>query len=238
MRIRVIAPATTPALAELVRADVAQWVLPGTDVDVVLLERGTPTVESRCDEVDAGPGVLARVAEAVADEVDGIFITCFADPVVRAAREIAPVPVVGGFEPALLTALTFGERVGVITLEAASVAVQREQFRRTGIAHRMGGIAVVDLPVLDLDDDHALLDRMIAAAADLITRDAADVLIPGCTGMAGAAATLSSALEDAGTRRPVVDPTGAAMLWLQSGARMGLTPSRRTYPTPPAKTRV
>ena len=36
---------------------------------------------------------------------------------------------------------------------------------------------------------------------------------------------------------PVVDPTGAAITWLESSVRLGLTPSRTTYMSPPAKDR-
>jgi allantoin racemase len=35
-----------------------------------------------------------------------------------------------------------------------------------------------------------------------------------------------------------VDPTGAAVLWLESSVRLGVRPSRTTYMPPPAKARV
>ncbi|MDV6277188.1 aspartate/glutamate racemase family protein [Rhodococcus erythropolis] len=48
--------------------------------------------------------------------MDGVFITCFVDPRVQAAREIVDAPVVGGFEPSFLTAMSLGDRVGVVTI--------------------------------------------------------------------------------------------------------------------------
>src|SRR5262245_41279802 len=116
MHLRVILPIVGDGLIESVRAEAAAWAGPGTDIDAVSLERGTASIESEYDEALAGPGILDRVEQAADDGVDGIFISCFGDPGVHAAREIIDAPVVGGFEPAVLTALSLGERVGVITV--------------------------------------------------------------------------------------------------------------------------
>ena len=45
-----------------------------------------------------------------------MFITCFGDPAVPAARELVDIPVVGGFEPAISTVLNLGERFSVVTV--------------------------------------------------------------------------------------------------------------------------
>ncbi|WP_219414507.1 aspartate/glutamate racemase family protein [Pseudonocardia nigra] len=238
MHLRVILPVIGNALLDSVRAEAAAWAAPGTEVDVVSLARGPASIESEYDEALAAPGILDRVREAAADGVDGVFVTCFADPAVPAAREIVDVPVVGGFEPAVLTALGLGERVGIVTVRPNVLPMLHGLFRRYGLAERLGAIRVVDIPVLGLDDHDALVDRIHAQAADAVARREADVIVLGCTGMLGVARAVQDRLEKDGAYVPVVDPTAAAVTWLERADRLGLRASRTTYMPPPAKERV
>ena len=237
MHIRVILPVIGESLLEHVRSEVVGWAAADTKVDVVSLERGTASIESEYDEALAAPGILQRVEEAAADGVDGVFITCFADPGVHAGRGIIDAPVVGGFEPAMLTALSLGENVGIITVLPNVVPMLRSLARRYTIERRLGTIRVVDLPVLGLEDREVLLERLFEQASDAVSRGEADVIVLGCTGMLGVAAELRERLAAQGLAVPVVDPTGAAVTWLESCVRLGLTPSRTTYMPPPAKDR-
>jgi allantoin racemase len=237
MHIRVIIPVIGDAFVEHIRTEVTGWAATDTKIDVVPLERGTASIESEYDEALAGPGILQRVEEAAADGVDGVFITCFGDPAVHAAREIIDVPVVGGFEPAMLTALSLGESVGIVTVLANVVPMLRSLARRYTIDRRVGAIRVVDMPVLGLEDHDVLVDRLFEQASDAVTQGEADVIVLGCTGMLGVAAELRDRLAAAGLAVPVVDPTGAAVTWLESCVRLGVSPSRTTYMPPLAKDR-
>lgn len=238
MHIRVILPVIGEALLDHVRAEAASWASPGTTIDTVSLARGTASIESEYDEALAGPGILDRVEEAAADGVDGIFVTCFGDPGVHAAREIIDAPVVGGFEPAMLTALSLGEKIGIVTVLPNVLPMLNSLARRYTLDRRLGTIRVVDLPVLALDDHDLLVERLTEQAADAVAKGEADVIVLGCTGMLGVAAELRDRLAAKGMRVPVVDPTGAAITWLEASVRMGLTPSRTTYMPPPAKDRT
>ncbi|MFG7946117.1 aspartate/glutamate racemase family protein [Streptomyces cacaoi] len=239
MHLRVILPVLGDSLVEAVRAEVAHWAAPGTRFDVVTLARGTASIESEYDEALAGPGILERVAEAVEDGVDGVFVDCFGDPAVPAAREIAGFPVVGGFEPAVLTALSLGERVGVLTVLPNVVPMLRSLARRHGVETRLGAIEVVNVPVLGLDGEgEELVELLAARGREAVARGQADVLVLGCTGMLGVAEAVRARLADEGAPVPVVDPTAAAVTWLERAHRLGLRPSRTTYLEPPAKHRV
>lgn len=237
MHLRVILPVIGENLLEHVRSEAVGWASPDTKVDVVSLERGTASIESEYDEALAGPGILQRIEEAANDRVDGVFITCFGDPGVHAAREIIDVPVVGGFEPAMLTALSLGENVGIVTVLPNVLPMLHSLARRYGIEGRIGAMRVIDLPVLGLEDRALLLDRLFEQASDSVSKREADVIVLGCTGMLGVAAELRDRLAAEGLPVPVVDPTGAAVTWLESCVRMGLTPSRTTYMPPPSKAR-
>jgi allantoin racemase len=114
----------------------------------------------------------------------------------------------------------------------------RSLVRRYAIADRCRSVRVVDIPVLSLDDPESLLDRLHAQAQEAVATGEADVIVLGCTGMIGVAAKLQARLSAEGTFIPVVDPTGAALLWLECQVRLGLRPSRATYMPPPSKERI
>jgi allantoin racemase len=238
MKLTVVIPIISDALTEHVQTEVAGWVAPGTEVEVRRIARGTASIESEYDEALSAPGILAEVEAAAAGGADGIFITCFGDPAVHAAREVVDVPVVGGFEPAVLTALSLGEQVGIVTVLPNVVPMLHGITRRYGLTERVGSIRVVDIPVLSLDEPDVLLDRLAEQAAAAIAAQEADVIVLGCTGMIGVAAALQERLAKDGVFVPVVDPTGAAVLWLESSVRLGVRPSRTTYMPPPAKARL
>lgn len=237
MHIRVILPVIGDTLAGHVRSESESWAAPDTKIDVVSLERGTASIESEYDEALAAPGILQRIHEAAADGVDGVFITCFGDPGVHASREIIDAPVVGGFEPAMLTAMSLGEKIGIITVLPNVLPMLHSLARRYTIERRIGTIRVVDLPVLGLEDHDVLVDRLFEQASDAVRTGEADVIVLGCTGMLGVVAELRNRLVAAGLDVPVVDPTGAAIAWLETSVRLGVSPSRTTYMPPPAKER-
>ena len=238
MKLTVVIPIISDALTDHVRSEVQGWMAPGTELEIRRIARGTASIESEYDEALSAPGILAEVQAAAADGADGVFITCFGDPAVHAAREIVDIPVVGGFEPAVLTALSLGEQVGIVTVLPNVVPMLKGITRKYALTERIGCIRVVDIPVLSLDEPDVLLDRLAEQASAAVDAQEADVIVLGCTGMIGVAAALQERLAKDGVFVPVVDPTGAAVLWLESSHRLGVRPSRTTYMPPPAKERT
>jgi allantoin racemase len=238
MRLRVVIPVVGDVFDQPIGDEVRLWAGPSTQVEVVSLTRGPASIECEYDEALAGPAILERIHEAVSDGVDAAYIVCFGDPAVHAAREIADFPVVGGFEPAILTALGLGERFGIVTVLPNVVPMLRASLRRLGLEHRAGPIRNVGLPVLGMDDRATLLDRLYRESSAMVARGDADVIVLGCGGMLGVAATLQDRLARDGAYVPVVDPTAAAVTWLERSIRLGLRPSRTTYLPPPPKWRV
>ncbi len=237
MHLRVVLPVIGDQLVENIRKECEHWAAPGTTISTVTLSQGTASIESEYDEALAGPGIIERVHEAQDDNVDGIFVTCFADPGVHASRQIIDAPVVGGYEPAMLQALSLGDRIGIITVLPNVVPMLRALGRRYSIEDRVGTIRVVNLPVLELHDHDLLASRLEIQAAEAIESGEADVIVLGCTGMLGLAQSLRQRLLARGLDVPVVDPTAAAIRSLETSVLLGLSPSRTTYMAPPAKER-
>ncbi|GAA3526053.1 aspartate/glutamate racemase family protein [Nocardioides daeguensis] len=233
MRIHVVTPVTTVGLRDV--EDLRPLVGHGTEVTHSLIEQGPATIESHVDEALAVPGTLRGVAAAEADGADAVVIDCMGDPGVEAARELVTVPVMGPAQAAMHVAAMLGHSFSVLATQEAVVPMLHDLARRYGVAERLCSIRAVDIPVLELEDAARLRGALLDAALDAVVQDGAHVLVLGCTGMAGFAAELSAALADRGHPGiPVVDPITAALRLAEAIAGMGLRPSLRTYPTPPA----
>ena len=237
MRIHIVVPVTSDSFNDQITQEARSFLGDDARLKVSCLPYGPASIESFYDEVLAGPAIVSEVKQAETNGADGVFITCFGDPAVPAARELVDIPVVGGFEPAVSTAINLGDRFSVVTVLKNVVPMISGLATRMGIADRMASVEVIDTPVLELHDTDALLASLHKASCRALS-GGADVLVLGCTGMLGVAAALQSRLESEQARVPVVDPTGAALGMLLTMHSMGLKPSRRTYMPPPDKERT
>ncbi len=236
VKIHIVVPITSDQFNEQIELEARSFLGTGVELEVSHLLAGPASIESFYGEVLAGPQIVAEVAKAAGNGADAVFITCFGDPAVPAAREIVDIPVVGGFEPAIATALTLGERFSVVTVLENVTPMISGLIARMGVASRLATIEVIDTPVLELHDGDSLLKSLFEASCRAIETGGADVLVLGCTGMLGVAATLQEKLEAELVRVPVVDPTGASLGLLTTLQSMALKPSRKTYMPPPPKT--
>ena len=159
---------------------------------------------------------LCRLIAAQDSRADGFVIACFSDPGLHAARETTAKPVLGIAESGILTAMTLGERFGVIAILAASLPRHLRFIRALGVEARFAGERAVGLGVAALADEDRTLGRMIDCAARLKEDDGAHVLVMGCAGMA----RYRTALEEA-TGLPVIDPTQAAVGMAITAVRLG-----------------
>ncbi len=191
--------AVTAAMAEAVAPLV---VTGGPALDCVTLEEGPFGIESQAD-VEAVTLPLARLVRA-REDADAFVIACFSDPGLAVCREATARPVLGIQECAVMTALTVGDRYGVVALSEASIRRQDRYARQMGVAERRAGARPLGLSVAAAEAA-AARPRIEAVARRLVEEDGADVVILGCAGMARHRAPLARALG-----RPVIDPVQAA----------------------------
>ena len=175
----------------------------GIPIQCLTLTEGPPGIET---QRQADLTIAPMLALAAAQEnAAGFVIACFGDPGLHALRDQTSRPVVGIQEASVMTALTLGQRFGVISILSGSIPRHMRAFGAMGVMERLAGDRAIGLGVADLSDDDTCLDAMIAAGKTLRDKDGADVLIMGCAGMA----RYRARLEDA-TDLPVVEPTQAA----------------------------
>jgi Asp/Glu/hydantoin racemase len=150
---------------------------------------------------------IAPMLDLAATQKDaaGFVIACFGDPGLHALRDQTDLPVVGIQEAAVMTALTLGQRFGVIAILPPSIPRHLRAFGAMGVLDRLAGDRALGLGVADLADSAKSLDAMIATGKRLRDDDGANVLIMGCAGMARYREPLQQA-----TGLPVVEPTQAA----------------------------
>ena len=176
----------------------------GPTLECVTLAEGPPGIETQA-HVEQVVQPLARLVRAREDAA-AFVIACFSDPGLQLAREIAVCPVLGIAECGMLTALTRGERFGIVSILAGSVPRHLRYVRQLGLAARFAGDLPIGLGVAELADEHRTIVRLSAIGSELRDHHGADVLVLGCAGMAQYRHQLEEALG-----LPVIDPTQAAV---------------------------
>jgi len=204
-RITVINPnSLTSVTAAIDRAVAPLRRLP---VEIVCLTShdGPPGIQTQT-EADAAIAPMLALAEGEAAASAAFVVACFSDPGLYSLRERVAVPVLGIGECAMLTALSIGQRVGVIAMASGAIPRHLRYFHAMGVAGRICGERALDLRVADTTDADATFTRMQGVALRLRDEDGADVLIMGCAGLAD----LRLRLQDA-CGLPVVEPTQTAV---------------------------
>jgi allantoin racemase len=231
MHIRVINPNTTAEMTARIEVNARAVAGPGTLLDAVTSSTGPASIESHYDEALSVPGLLAEIAAGELSGVDGYVIACFGDPGLDAARELAKGPVIGIAEAAMHAASFVGRGFSVVTTLDRTRGRAWDLAARYVAAGACRGVHACDIPVLELDQDPLVLDRVVALARKALAHDDADAIVLGCAGMADLCAAVSQQLGV-----PVIDGVAAATLFVQSLVTLGLhTSTRNEFAAPPPK---
>jgi Asp/Glu/hydantoin racemase len=212
----VINPNSTEAVTSGIDAAMAPLRMKdGPGIECITLKEGPPGIESQVH----ADGVVQPICRAIAardTDAAAFVIACFSDPGLHAARETTRKPVLGIAECGVLTALTLGQRFGVIAILRRSLPRHQRYVGAMGLQSRYVGSLPVDLGVVELADEARTVGRMIEAGTQLKERQGADVLIMGCAGMARYRDRLQLTLGI-----PVVEPTQAAAAMAIGRVRLG-----------------
>jgi Asp/Glu/hydantoin racemase len=187
----------------------------GPDIVCVTLLEGPPGIQSQRD-VDGIVGPLLKKAASLESEAAAFVVACFSDPGMHALREQSARPVLGIAECGVLTALTLGQRFGVIAILPTSIPRHLRYFGAMGVLDRFAADLSIGLGVSELSDEQRTLGRMIDVGRTLRDTHGADVLVMGCAGMARFRETLERELGI-----PVVEPTQAAVTMAVGRVRLG-----------------
>ena len=237
MRIRIIVPIIKEVFNDEILKEASQFKEPDTELEVMNIQKGPASIESRYDDILASFSIVEEVKRAKKDGCDGVFIDCFGDPGVDALRELVRIPVVGGFQPAALTASLVSDRWSVVTVLKNLLPIVGELARKLGIEGNIASVRDIDTPVLELHDKKVLEEKLLIQIEKAVTNDGAEAVVLGCTGMLGLAQKLAQQAEQKKMPIPVIDPTAAAIGYLELLIRARLSQSLLTYALPPQKER-
>ncbi|MDA3630628.1 aspartate/glutamate racemase family protein [Saccharopolyspora sp. WRP15-2] len=208
-----------------------RWAPEGVEVTVQNVLSGPASIESAYEEHVSVEQTARLVTRLEAEGADAIILGCYGDPGLDALCELTErAVVVGPGAASAHLAAMLGHRFGIVTVADGVVHPLRRLVADAGLAGSLAGIAVVDVPVLELGTDReASALRAADAGRRLIERDGADVLVLGCMSMAF--------LElDADLRAklgvPVLNPVKAALAIAHARALFGWRHSKTAYPTP------
>ena len=230
MKIKVVIPNSSVEFRNEAVDHRKQVAMEGTKVDVVSLPRGPVSMESFADEAYASPYLLDEIKKAEQQGYDAVTIDCSGDAGLRAAKEIANIPVVGAGEASRLLALALGDKFSIITVLPNAVDVIRERVITSQIGDRCASVRSADVPVLELKDYERAKAATLRESKRAVEEDGADVIVLGCVGMAKIAEEIQKELGV-----PVVEPAAAAIKVAEALVQMKLSHSKRSFKTPPKK---
>ena len=225
-KILIVNPNTTASMTDTIAAAARAVAAPGTEISAVTSPMGPASIEGFYDEAFAIPGLIQALLNA--PDADAGIIACFDDTGLDAARSVAPFPVVGICEAALVTAGQIAKRIAVVTTLPRSIVPLEELVRRYGFAER-ASVTACNVAVLDLEKPGSGAEQKLEAEIALALDKGAEAIVLGCAGMADLALALSRKFGV-----PVIDGVAAAVKQAEALVGLKLTTSRRgsyAFPT-------
>ena len=136
----------------------------GPAIECVTLKEGPPGIETQAhvEQVVAPIGDMVRKRD---NDCSAFVIACYSDPGLHAAQEVTSKPVLGIAECGILTALTLGQRFGVISILRKSIPRHLRYVGQMGLNDRMAGDRAIGLGVVELVDEARPFSRMAEGAA-------------------------------------------------------------------------
>ena len=205
-RILVINPNSTEVVTRGIDQAVEPLRMPGGPaIECLTLKEGPPGIETQQHVDGVVPHLLSLVLQRE-KQYSAFVIACYSDPGLHSLREATKNPVLGISECGILTALTLGQKFGVIAILRQSIARHLRYVGALGVSERLAGELPVGLRVVELSDEKKTFRRMVTVGETLRDTHGADVVIMGCAGMARYRKPLQDKLGI-----PVVEPTQAAV---------------------------
>ena len=236
IKIKNVIPVTSDVMTPEMVAYICKYLEPDTVVDSEKLTVGPPSVENEYDEALAAPGVVELCIKAEREGYDAIFVNCFSEPGVKAARECVKIPVFGGFEPVAHLALGLADKISIVTVVPNVVPLMEGNLAKAHLEGRFVSIRNINIPVKDLEDHEKVCQAILAESVRAIEQDGAQAIVLGCTGFVDVAERVRDDLKQLHQYDvPVLEAGQSAVMVCELCAKMGLYPSRLTYMTPPER---
>jgi Asp/Glu/hydantoin racemase len=223
MTIYVINPNSSQHVTDGIdRAVGAMRPLSPVPIEARTLSEGPPGIETQAHVDGVVTPMLAHCAR-LEPQASAFVVACYSDPGLAALREQSSRPVLGIAEASILTAMTLGQRFGIISILSRSIPRHMRYVGAMGVMDRLAGDQPLELGVLELADETRTFERLKTVGARLRDTAMADVVILGCAGMTAFRTDLETHLGI-----PVVEPCQAATA--MAIGRVALQATRQDIP--------
>jgi allantoin racemase len=184
-RIAFINPFGTPVYDEIIRETLVPYTASGTAVDVIHLDGVPANIDYFYPKHLMEIAICDRTRRLEDEGYDAVVVGCCYDPGVRVARELVDIPVVGPLEAAMNHASYFGHRFTVITDHRKARPMLEDLVRLHGTTN-CRAVRCIDWFITDMiRDPTAVADDAAAACLTALQEDESEVVILGCTIIAG-----------------------------------------------------
>ncbi|MBP6019146.1 MAG: aspartate/glutamate racemase family protein [Burkholderiaceae bacterium] len=187
----------------------------GPGIVCTTLTDGPAGIQSQRD-IDNLINPLRKQAQTLEPDAAAFVIACFSDPGLYSLRETLSVPVFGIAESGVHTALTLGQKFGVLSILPGSIPRHLRYFAAMGVDSRLAADLAIGMGVSELTDHAKTMDKLVQVGRTLRDNHGADVVVLGCAGMAGMRIELQQLLDI-----PVVEPTQATVAYAMGRALLG-----------------
>ncbi len=192
----------------------------GTELGVVAIEEGPPSIERSEDEERALPGILRRVREAEDSGVDAVVVACVGDVGVAEARRMVSIPVIGPGESAMQLAGTWGGRFSILVATEVGIEGMWRLVKRLDFEGHTASVRPLGVPILELQEKLGRTLEALGRESTLAAQeDGADTLIMGCTLAAGTERALRRRLQAHNRSLRVIEPLSWSVVFAEGVAR-------------------
>jgi allantoin racemase len=181
--------------------------------------------------------MLEAGLEAQADGYDAVCIDTMSDSGVAALRAVLDIPVIGPGRATILTAMMLGDKFGMLVMWERWLGLYKKVMDELGVRHKYAGHQSIDQAPdrfsLLGGEERVVFPKLLRAGKRLIEDNSADVIILGSTSMHQARDFLAEKLPV-----PVISPGPTSYALAQMMLNLGLTQSRKSYPSPVGRSDV
>ena len=187
-----------------------------TQIDFQFLDRSAYRLDNAYLQMLNNVVMVDKIIEAEKQGYAAVVISCAPDPGIKEARQAVDIPVVSAGEAAMLLALNFGQKFGIVTVQHDIVGIFEDNIRTYGLRdrsvpvrtldHSEDGLAAQGRYLQDPNRLNPQFENLCLASI----ADGAEVIIPACTSTSSSLRSIGYT-EVPGTGVPVIDINHAAV---------------------------
>lgn len=231
MKLLVINPNISAPVTELIGQEARRAASPGTEIDLVQVDRGVEYIETAFEALIAAEAVTRTLAETF-DDHDAIVVAAHGDPGLPGLKELFDVPVIGLAEATHSIVNVIAPRFSLVAVSRAITRWYAAMAEQSGMGGRLVSIRPIEDEIPDIGRVGSDFRDELATALDRCVADGADAVIVAGAPLAGVARELAPHVPI-----PLVDSVAAGVHMAEVTARMGLTPARAGACAPPPRKR-